>query len=267
MKLLWCIICFLFTPSVLAQYITFGIVPQQSAIELAKNWGPLLSYLSKKTGYDIQFRTAKDIPEFEHRLARGEFDIAYMNPYHYVVFHDKAGYMPLVREGKKKLKGILVVKKDNPIQSIAELDNSTIAFPSPAAFAATVVTGAELRMDNIAFTPQYVSSHDSVYLNVAKGFFVAGGGVMRTFNNTPEEVRNQLRVLWISKGYTPHAFAYRSVLSHTAVIKIQEALVNLVKTEQGRSQLGNLGMSPLVTAKDSDWDEIRALNINALNNL
>lgn len=267
MKLLWCLVCLLFTPAVFAQYITFGIVPQQSAIELAKSWGPLLTYLSKQTGYDIQFRTAKDIPEFELRLARGEFDIAYMNPYHYVVFHDKAGYMPMVREENKQLKGILVVKKDSPIQSITELNHSTIAFPSPAAFAATVVTGAELNLAKVDFKPQYVSSHDSVYLNVAKGFFVAGGGVMRTFNNTPAQIRDQLRVLWLSKGYTPHAFAYRSVLSKTAATKIQSALIQLGTTEEGKKLLEHLGMNPLIAAKDSDWDGIRALHIDTLSNL
>ena len=264
MKVLWWLVCCLIVTPVSAQHISFAIVPQQSAIELVKNWGPLLKYLSEKTGYNVQFRTAKDIPEFEQRLANGEYDFAYMNPYHYVVFHERANYQAMLRQGNKQLKGILVVRKDTPIKSIQELDGKTIAFPSPAAFAATLVTSAELSSENIHFDAQFVSSHDSVYLNVAKGFFIAGGGVIRTFNNTPEAVRNQLKVLWTSKGYTPHAFAYRGDIDPKIVNDIKTALLDLNTTEKGRALLRNLGIPNLVNAKDSDWDSIRALNINAL---
>lgn len=57
--------------------------------------------------------------------------------------------------------------------------------------------------------PKYVSSHDSVYLNVAKGLFPAGGGVKRTFNNIPKETRKQFKVLWTTDPYTLHAIAAR----------------------------------------------------------
>ncbi len=41
------------------QTFTFGIVPQQAASKLAR----------------LQFKTAPNIPEFEHCLANGEYDI------------------------------------------------------------------------------------------------------------------------------------------------------------------------------------------------
>ena len=82
-----------------------------------------------------------------------------------------------------------------------------MAFPAPTAFAATILTQADLAANQVSFTPSYVSSHDSVYRSVAKGIYPAGGGVVRTFNNVAEEVRKQLRILWITKGYTPHAIA------------------------------------------------------------
>ena len=58
----------LFSPVVLAKSgqepvdLAFGIVPQQSAGKLAGLWTPILAYLSRKTGYAIHFKTAKDIP-------------------------------------------------------------------------------------------------------------------------------------------------------------------------------------------------------------
>ena len=56
------------------QTLTFGIVPQQSAAKLARNWTPLLEHLSAQTGHQLQFKTAPDISEFEHRFSREFLD-------------------------------------------------------------------------------------------------------------------------------------------------------------------------------------------------
>ena len=77
---------------------SFGVVPQHTATVLARRWTPFLNYLSEKTGYRINFKTAKDIPTFEERLAAGEYDFAYMNPYHYIVAHRNVGYQVYAKE-------------------------------------------------------------------------------------------------------------------------------------------------------------------------
>ena len=70
MKQTLCFLCLLLLSnrSGWSQPLIFGVVPQQSAIELAKKWNPILASLSSTTQLDIQFRTAKDIPTFDTRL-------------------------------------------------------------------------------------------------------------------------------------------------------------------------------------------------------
>jgi phosphonate transport system substrate-binding protein len=265
-----------FTTSVLAgtsgtvpspDVITFGVVPQQSAGKLARLWTPVFEELSSATGYRIEFRTAPDIPEFERRLARGEYDLAYMNPYHYTAFHRQPGYHAFAKAKDKKLKGIVVVRADSPYREMHELKGQTLAFPSPAAFAASIVTRAYLQNESIPFEAKYVSSHDSVYRSVAKGLYPAGGGVMRTFNNVEDDIREQLRVLWVSPGYTPHAFAAHPRLGESVVQTIRKAMVELDQTDAGRTLLGNLNLKGIVPAENSEWDDIRALNLQLLDDL
>ncbi|WP_100753405.1 phosphate/phosphite/phosphonate ABC transporter substrate-binding protein [Vibrio salilacus] len=244
--------------------LTFGIVPQQSAITLAKNWGPILQHLSEKTGLKIVFRTAKDIPEFEQRVLKGEYDIAYMNPYHYTVFHQKPGYEAFAKQKDKLIRGIVIAKSDSSIQDLKDLDGETLVFPSPAAFAASLIPRSSLQAMGITFTPQYVSSHDSVYLNVAKGFFPAGGGIERTLNNTDPAVRSQLKVLWRTPGYTPHAFATHPALPPEVSAKIAEAMLTLNDDSEGQALLGRIKFKGIESAQDSDWDDVRALNITLL---
>ncbi|MCB1816950.1 MAG: phosphate/phosphite/phosphonate ABC transporter substrate-binding protein [Chromatiaceae bacterium] len=244
--------------------LTFGIVPQQAASKLATLWGPILKHLSEASGYDIVFQTAPDIPTFERRVLAGEYDIAYMNPYHFTVFNQRPGYRAMARQSEKRIKGIIVVRKDSPLTSLVELDGSKLAFPAPAAFAASVLPRSELNQQGVHFEPMYVSSHDSVYRSVAKGLFPAGGGIQRTFDNVAPEVREQLRVLWTTKGYTPHAIAAHPAMDADTFARVQQALLGMNDSPEGRSLLAAIKFKGVEKAADTDWDDVRALQIDLL---
>jgi phosphonate transport system substrate-binding protein len=243
---------------------SFGVVPQQAASELAESWAPFLAWLSERTGVKLRFATAPDIPSFEKRLARGEYDFAYMNPYHYTVFHRQPGYLPVAREKDRKIKGILVVRKDSPIQDIKELHGATLVFPAPAAFAASILPRAALKKEGVAFQAKFVSSHDSVYLNVLRGLNPAGGGIVRTLDLLAPEIRSDLRVLWTTPSYTPHAIPSQPRVSPETVTKLQRAMADMERDAAGQKMLKLLGFKGLEAAQDADWNDIRQLRIKEL---
>jgi phosphonate transport system substrate-binding protein len=241
--------------------LTFGVVPQQSAKTLAAKWGPVFDRWSQESGIKIKFITAKNIPTFEERLLQGKYDIAYMNPYHYVLYHQASGYLAMAKEKDKLLQGIIVVSKNSDIYDLEDLQKVEMAFPAPASFAATIIPLAHLAKMNIRTKETFVYSHDSVYLNVAKGFFNAGGGVMRTLKTTPAEVQDKLRIVWKSEGFTPHAIASHPRVSAETREKLLSALERLQKDDTFMQLLGNLNLNPFVRAQANDWDSIRNLNI------
>jgi phosphonate transport system substrate-binding protein len=241
---------------------TFAVIPQQGLSELAEAWLPFVDWLSKASGVKLRFISAPDIPSFEQKLSQGAYDIAYMNPYHYVVFHDTSGYQALAKEKGRKLQGIIVVHKDSDLKDIHALNSATCVFPAPAAFAASMVPRAALRQQGINITPKFVASHDSVYLNVAKRKYVAGGGVNRTYSMLDESVRSQLRVLWTTTEYTPHAIATHPKLPAKAAVALQHAMTRIGTDVQGQQLLKRIGLIDIESAQDSDWNDIRALNIN-----
>ncbi|WP_300672355.1 phosphate/phosphite/phosphonate ABC transporter substrate-binding protein, partial [Desulfoluna sp.] len=247
--------------------LSFGVVPQQSATRLARLWTPLLQYLGAKSGVTLHFKTARDIPTFEKRLAQGDYDLAYMNPYHYTVFHRAPGYEALAKEKNKRIRGIIVVLVESTVQSIDALEGATLAFPAPAAFAASVLPRANFRHAGISITPRYVSSHDSVYRSVAKGLFPAGGGVMRTFMNIDEEVRNQLRILWRTEPYTPHAIAVHPRIPEPIRQALRKAMITLDQDPIGIPLLEALKFKGLEAAQDQEWNDVRALGIELLDEL
>jgi phosphonate transport system substrate-binding protein len=241
--------------------LLFGIVPQQSASRLAKMWVPFLARLSEETGLDIKFATMKDIPTFEECLAQGTYDLAYMNPYHYTIYSEKAGYRAFARQKDKLLQGIIVTRIDSPEKTLQDLRNRKIALPSPAAFGASVLPRAEMKSQGIDFEPVYVKSHDSVYRSVAAGFYPAGGGVQRTFNSMPEELRSQLRIIYRTQKYTPHAFAASGNLAPERVKAILQGMLKIAQTDP--ELLEPIKMKGFEAATDRDWDDVRGLGLSA----
>ena len=244
------------------QSYNFGVVPQQLSSKLIKNWLPLLKYLSEESGIQLHFATAKDIPAFENNLFNNFYDFAYMNPYHYITYHKSNNYQAIAKEKNKKIRGIIVTRKNSDYKNLQSLAAATIAFPSANAFAATLVTQSALYRNKISFKETYVGSHDSVYYHVALGDFPAGGGVLRTFNALKPTIRSKLTILYTTKGYTPHAFAAHPRVPQQVVLKVQQALVKLATTAAGKKILQDLKLNPVEKATDSDWNDIKQLNLN-----
>ncbi|MEO5335976.1 MAG: phosphate/phosphite/phosphonate ABC transporter substrate-binding protein [Magnetospirillum sp. WYHS-4] len=241
--------------------MTFGVVPQQSATKLAEAWTPFLKKLGEDAGIPLQFRTATDIPTFEKRLAEGEFDFAYMNPYHYTVFHRNPGYQAFAKEKDRMIQGILVVRKDSSIQSVQELTGLTLAFPAPAAFAASVLPRAALTKEGVRFLHKFVSSHDSVYRTVAAGLYPAGGGIVRTFDGMDPEIRDQLRILWRTETYTSHAIAAHPRVPSQVLKVVFQAMSGMGRDPIGSQLLDKLSFKGFEAAVDRDWDDVRALGV------
>ncbi len=242
-----------------ARVYTFGVVPQHKAADLAARWTPLLRHLSRKTGVRFEFRTARDISTFEQRLARGEFDVAYMNPFHYTVFHRQPGYRAFAREKSSGLRGVLVVRDDASYRRLEDLSGQTLAFPAPGAFAASLIPRAQLRAAGVRVNAKFVVSHDSVYYGVANGLFAAGGGIPDTLDKLAPAVRAKLRVLWTSPAYTPHAIAAHPRVPAEVLAALRDAMLVIGRDPQGMRLLDALGFEGLVTVTDEEYDPIRQL--------
>jgi phosphonate transport system substrate-binding protein len=239
----------------------FGIVPQQSATQLARAWIPFMRELSRRVGSEITFATTKDIPTFEKCLATGAYELAYMNPYHYTVFHETSGYRAFAQQAGKRLQGVIVVRAESALKSLDDLAGAKLAVPSPAAFGASVLPRAELRGRGIPFEPNYVKSHDSVYSAVAVSLFPAGGGVKRTFASIDGKLRSQLRVIYDTKAYTAHTFAAAPKVGAELAARIGAAMAEIVKEQPALTK--PIGIAAFEAAADADWNDVRALGLTA----
>ena len=242
------------------EVLTFGIVPQQSASRLAKIWGPFLAELGEQAGVSFRFQTTKDIPTFEACLAAGVYDLAYMNPMHYAIFSREADYRAIARQSEKRLRGVIVARVGSEVETLSDLDGAQVAFPSPGAFGASILTRSTLSENGVNFTPNYVKSHDSVYRAVAAGLVPAGGGVTRTFGAVDPAVRENLQIIYETEGFTPHAIAVRADIENGVTGRIQEAFLAMAALHP--DLVDGVGMNGFERGEDADWDDVRALSMD-----
>jgi len=242
---------------------TFGIVPHYEARRLFAIWRPILDALQQETGLRFSARIGNSSAAFEQEVIGGQFDFAYMGPYHQVMSEKSAGYLPLVRDVGANIYGILVVRKDDPISDVKELDGKVGALPAPNALVAAMMIRADLENKfGIKIVPRYVHTHDSVYLNVVLGQAAAGGGQQKTLAEMQPAIRDQLRVLYRTADVTAHPVSAHPRVPAAVRKQVQDAFLRLGETPQGKALLATIPYKQVGVANLADYEPIRRMGLH-----
>lgn len=246
-----------------AQPRSVAIVPQLPPAELYSRWRPLLQQLGQRAGICFDLVVPSTIPQFEQQLQNGTIAYAFMNPYHQLMVQQR--YQPLVRDGKTLLRGILLVRKDSPIDALPQLANSTIAFPSANAFAASLLIRAHLQSLGIPFKPEYLKTHSNVYRAIAIQQVEAGGGVNNTLRREPQELREMLRVLYTTPGYPAHPFSGRRDLPAAETDRLIKAWLALGADPEAAPLLNAVQLPrPVASSHQRDYQPLQRLQLQQL---
>lgn len=239
-----------------------SIVPQFTTVEISKTWQPVLDKITELSGLKLELLAYPKIPIFEQGFKSGDADFAYMNPYHVVMANEAQGYLPLVRD-KKLLNGILVVRKDSGITSVAQLNGKKIAFPAPNAFGASLWMRAQLTQTHgVTFEESYVGSHQTVYRQVLTGDVQAGGGVQATLDKESASLRDELTVLYRTPDVPSHPIVYHPRISQQVADKFRSALLSIATTDEGKELLKAIQMTqPVATDYEQEYLPLKALSL------
>lgn len=217
---------------------TLSVVPQLPQSVLHDDWQPMLEYLSKKLGVEFELSLQDSIPLFELDFLEANPDFLFLNPYHEVMAYKAHGYEPILSDGSRQLKGILVVPVASEIESVEDLDGASIAFPAPNAFGASLYMRALLANDiGINISAYYVGTHANSYRHALLGDAAAGGGVYNTFLKEAEDFQAALRVIYETPGVTPHPLAVHPRVPEEIRDAVVNAVLELRETEAGREML------------------------------
>ncbi|MFZ2197618.1 MAG: phosphate/phosphite/phosphonate ABC transporter substrate-binding protein [Thermodesulfovibrionales bacterium] len=122
--------------------VKVAVLPLYSAITLYDRYDPLMRYLSAKTGYEFKLLIPKDFEDFVRVVRSGKADFSYQNPYIFAVIRRDQDIVPLVTTlgedhlaegegGGENFRGVIITRKDSPIETLAGLKNRKVLITSP----------------------------------------------------------------------------------------------------------------------------------------
>lgn len=241
---------------------SIGIVPQFQVGEIFEKWTPFLKKLSAATGAEFEIKPYTNFKQFEEDLYKGVPDFVYINPYEAMQAKERQGYIPLVKD-KEDLVGILVVHKGKGINSVKDLNGKELAFPSPNAFAASLYLRALLtEKEKIRFTPFYAKTHGNVYRTVILDKAAAGGGVVKTLSKEPNEIKNQLAIIYETHPTASHPIAAHPRVPESMRKKVATAILNMASDKSNEVLMKNVQIpNPMAADYQKDYLPLKKLSL------
>src|SRR3989442_3660337 len=257
------------TNSTSAQELKFGFTPVLSEPEMRAESEPMMTYLSNAIGEKVTLYIAKDYGDLRTQMENGSVDIGSFSPFAYVDAA-RGGKIRIIAqsiiEGSATYRGIIVVRKESGLKSIADLKGKRFAFVDPKSASGYVYPRAmliEKRINPETFFKEtiFAGSHDKVITAVLEGRVDAGAiydGALGVAKRSGVPVADLLTLA--SSDPIPHdAIAVRIGLDEAVSKRIQLALINLDKSEGGRRVITNSKkkLTGHVIAGDSVFDVVR----------
>ena len=243
--------------------LLLAVVPEFPPSVIYNNWQPYVDYLSNQLGISVKLVIYETVASFEQGFLQGAPDIAFLNPYHMVMAQQTQGYRPLLSDGSRQLKGVLVVRADDPIQSLQELQGKTVAFPSPNLIGSSLYMRALLsEVAGINVNANYVDTHANSYRHTFMKHSAAGAGTWYSLTQEEESLKQSLKVIYETPGITPHPLAAHPRVSADVQNAVVAATLALYQTTEGRNLLQAIQLpEPFVSDYQRDYAALGGLGL------
>ena len=209
--------------------LTLWIHPYLPATELVKRFTPLADYLAKELKQPVHIRVQKSFQSHVDFVGQDQADIAFMGPAPYIVIRKSYGAKPLLAKLEESdtsfLHGVIAVRLESPITSLADLKGKSFAFSDPFSTMGYIVPRAMLAQAGVPVSQlgrhDFLNSYSDVALAVLGGYFDAGALKDDIF---AEYEKRGLRVLATSEPVPPHLFLARATLPAQLVERLRALL-------------------------------------------
>jgi phosphonate transport system substrate-binding protein len=246
--------------------LVLAVHPYLPAAELTSRFTPLAEALARALGRPVAVRVGRSYAEHVEAIGSDAVDLAYLGPATYVTMVSRYGAKPLLARqvigGDPMLHGEIIVREESALRSLQELRDKRFAFGDPESTMSSVVPLAVLRAAGV---PQsalgqavFLGAHRNVALAVLAGDADAGAVREDVF---VEYAARGLRVLAHQPGVADRLFVASARLPAPDVDTLRRTFLALPESPAGRAVMASLdpAMTALVLARDSDYDNLRAL--------
>jgi len=245
--------------------LVIGLLPGESAPTVIRLNEPMRAYLEKRLGLPVELVVGANYAATGEALRFGRLDIAYLGPVTYILRSRSAKLEVFSRPTHAGVgptfQAVVIVPKDSPAKTLADLKGGDIAFGDPASTSGTWVPRYQLLEAGLVsgrdYTLRVLGAHDAVALAVANHKVAAGGLSMPIYERLIKEGKidgNAVRVLAESPAIPEYMWTFREGLDPAFREEIKAAFNDVTDPEA----LKVFRAEAFVPAVDSDVDIVRS---------
>ena len=228
-----------------------GIHPLHNPKRLFKVYGPIVDYIDASIAEaHFKLEASRNYAQFEKKLDAGHFDFAMPNPYQTLRSLQHGYHVFGKMADDDAFRGIILLRRDSPIQTVADLKGHAVAYPAPTALAGTMMPQYYLHTHGLDINHdienRYVGSQESSIMHVLLGDVAAGATwpvPWRTFGDEHPDLAAQLMIKWQTGTLPNNGWVVRKDIPQAIHDRVMAVLFSLKQTPVGQVLLARVPVS------------------------
>lgn len=235
--------------------LVFGVLNQQSVLQTAERWNPILQYLTQKTGIPLQLRMGATMEQTDAMLGREEFDLAFTNHNFQREYDGK--YQVIARWAGPPVHGVIVVREESRFQQLSEIAGQAVAFPSSEAFLGYAVTQVALRQAGVTVAEKFAGTQYGALAQLAANKVEAASVNSRFLEDYQRREKARYRKIFVSESFFEQPVIAHPRLAPSVVASLRQAMVDMKKDPLAVSLLAKVECPGFEPANDADYENMR----------
>lgn len=256
--------------------VKIHFVPSVEAKVLKDNSKKFKAYLEKTTPYKYAITIPQSYITVVEAFGTKRADVSAMNSFGYVLAHERYGAearMTVLRHGSAFYKAQFIASVDSGIQQIEDLKGKRVAFVDPASMSGYLLPMKTLKDKKIKPKETvFAMKHDSVVAMIYQKQVDAGA----TFYSPPidgviddarrlvlrqyPDVESKIKIIGMTPEIPNDPIVFRKDMPEKMKLEIIEALMNFIKTPEGREAFNAMySVTDLKLSTDDDYKLVRSL--------
>ena len=250
--------------------LLFGVHPLHNPQYLFEVYDPLITHLNnilhknpRFAHIKIKLEASTSYAAYEKKLALRNFAFALPNPYQSLKALEQ-GYRVFGKMGDNdKFRGLILVRKDQPLEDISQLKGKTISYPACSALAGTFMPQYYLHQHGLQVHQDlnnlYVGSQESSIMSVLLKKSDAGATwtvPWERFKKRKPELAQQLEIKWQTDSLPNNSLMVRDDISEELLSAVAEFFFNLSNYPEGAALLRRIPISHFEPATSSTYQAV-----------
>ncbi len=251
--------------------LTFSVIPTEDIALHAKRYQPLLDWLKKKTGKNIEFYAPTSYNGVIEAMRSDFVDMAGFGAFSYILAHKKANAEVFAArvdatQNEQGYYSYMVTKDDSGIDSLKDLEDKTFAYTDPGSTSGKLIpsyTFKKADIDTNKFLKRtiFAGGHQSAVLAVKRGQVDAAAVASTVYQRMANrgEIDKDKVVVFNKSSLLPLApQTYRADLCKSVKDDIKEAYFTFASEAPNADKLLEpMNATRFEPMSDSDFDRIR----------